>query len=167
MVVHTLGLEQRPLLPEAKALGNPLAPSILNGALHLYAVQLQLFKGVIDEHAAGLRHETFALKLPPEPVADFCPTTNPVDVVVLDLPGHLASVPDGDGEALVLGELREVALDEGPRVLNRAVVLQPRRPLFNVRTVLLDEGVQMFGVPRLDEAQLGFVVDFIAEHMNA
>lgn len=164
MVVHPLGLHQHPLLPEAEPLGYRAAPAVLHGAAHLDAVQLQLAESVFDERAARPCDQPAPLERGAEPVADLRRAVDPVNVVVLNLPGHLAAVPDGKGVPAVLRHPGHVALDEVARVLDGAFALEPRRPLAYVFEVALDQRVQGLRVSRLDEAQLGLVVYFVAEH---
>src|SRR5205085_3212818 len=94
VVVNPLGLSVRALLCEAEAFGYATAARVFDSAENLDAVELQTTEGVVNEHAARLRHDAAPLQVCGEPVADVCLAVRPVNVVVADASGDAFAEED-------------------------------------------------------------------------
>ena len=148
----------------SSAFGDGAASPVADGAFDLDAVELQLAEGVVDEGAAGARHDAAALERGAEPVADLGLAVGPVEAVEADLAGDAVAVDDLGRVALVVRELAAGAGHELFGVFEREVFGHPRQPLAEVFGVALDEGVRLGRVALFGQPQEQLVVDAVDEH---
>ena len=79
---------------KTKALRDGLAFLVIDGAVDIDSVELELGKGVVDECTARFGHNAVALKSFGEPITGPTDLVLPIDTVVSDDAGNLATVPD-------------------------------------------------------------------------
>lgn len=139
VIVEPLSLAPNALSPKAQSLGYGATLLVFGCARDDYPVQAEFPKGVIHQRPARRSHESLALVLLTEPVAQLGAMILPVDGVVANNPCQAAFVPDASNEALVPREMLESTPYEVLAVLERAGGIYPRKPRPQVLAVAVGQ----------------------------
>src|SRR3982751_4483747 len=130
-------------MPESEAFGDLSAFPVLTAAADLDAIDLEIVKSITDQGGTRFRDKPFALKVGAEPIADLGLSVPAVEIVVTDLSGHFAAVPQAHFESLAVAEFLSVKSDPFAGPLHGPFsVLQPARPFMQVVEVVHYKNIQ-------------------------
>src|SRR5215204_3141093 len=122
-------------------------------------------KGMINQHAAGSRNESLALKRRTEPVTDFHFSVAPVQIAKIDLSCQSIFIPDADRKTFIVRKTCKILRDPLLCPFDRTLSLsQPPRPFSDMLEIPGHQRVQFCRMARFNQTKLGIVVNFITQH---
>jgi hypothetical protein len=159
VIVQPLGLPGNPLPPEAKPAGDGAAAGVADSTPDFESMESERDESVVCHPRGCTGHDPLSLERFGEPVSHHRRAVQPVDTVIADDADQFVAVHDTRGQTLVPLKLLERELNEGERFLPGALVVHPREPLSQVRTVRVDEGEELIGMTFDQKLKLDFVID--------
>ena len=167
VVVQPFGLAQNAFLHKSEAFGDGTAFHIAHGAMKDHAVTILFPEGIVRNPRDCSCYDTLTLVAGIDPVSEFGSPVHPIDVVLADHAGEGASGHNSEGQAVVVACLFQGSSDESGGIVNACAAVEPRKPLFEVCAIAVDQFGEFMRIVLGNLPQFQVVCDAQSQPMHA